>query len=133
MGDSDDGLEGTIASANGKTNRHHQTSMTTFDLRMKLWPAWVWFHNLSWVPLWWLRKYVPRMQLTWTPAATIRAMGKRLEYLEAKNQEYLARWGETERTLRAERMARAADGMSPEQKEVIQRAWGVRFRGSEEN
>lgn len=104
-----------------------------FDLRMKTWPARVWLVNLSWLPLWWLRKFVPPAQLTWTPAATIRTMAKRLQYLEAKNAEYLERWGETETALRAERMARLSDQMTSDQKEWSERVMGVKFRGSETN
>lgn len=104
-----------------------------FNLRMRTWPARVWLANLSWLPFWWIRKSVPKMQLTWTPAATIRSMAKRLDYLEKKNAEYLKRWGETEKELRAEKMSRAADGMSPEQKQWAKDVMGVKFNGSETN
>ena len=104
-----------------------------FNLRMKTWPARVWLMNLSWLPLWWLKKLPHPIHRRWTPAALIRHLCQRNEYLEAKNTEYLKKWGECEMALRAERMARMADKMTPEQKEWSQTVMGVRFTGSETN
>ncbi len=89
--------------------------------------------NLSWLPLWWLRKYVPPVELSWTPAETIRQLSKAVKRLEAHNEELYREWHKCETELRAERMARVADQMSPEQKQWAQEVMGVKFRGSETN
>lgn len=104
-----------------------------FTIRLRTWPIRRAIHNLSWLPLWWLRKYVPKSELSWTPAATIRAMARRIMILEGFNQDILKRWGETEETLRAERMSRAADGLSEGQKAWAKDVMGVKFNGSETN
>jgi hypothetical protein len=98
-----------------------------FELRMKTWPLRTAIMNISWIPLWWLRKYVPKTSLSWTPAATIRQMAKTIERLEQNNKDTFAGWRRTEDEFREYRRKIASETFSPEAKAIAKDMFGVDF------
>ena len=95
--------------------------------RMALWPAWVWLHNLSWIPVWWLRKEVPRECLRWTPAATVRAMARHIRVVQAQRDSYWEARLALEEADRTRRMAEFRATLTPELRQFANNVFGVEF------
>lgn len=94
-------------------------------LRTRTWPLRVAFMNLSWVPLWWMRKYVPKDQLSWTPAATFRGMAKHIRSQDETIERTFKGWRRTEEEFREYKMRHLSEQMSDDQKEFVKRVFGV--------
>jgi len=96
----------------------------SFKLRMKTWPIRVVVMNLSWLPIWWMRKYAGR-ELRWTPTATLRWMRGRIDTLEIQNKRCYEGWRETEKKLEQKSMEELNRITNSRQKAIIKDAFGI--------
>ncbi len=94
-------------------------------LRTKTWGVRIFIMNLSWLPLWWLKKHIPKDEISWTPAATIRGLVKRVEFEKRHYDSLMKSFTITEKEFALYRKAHFSKITNDHQKKILKDSFGI--------
>lgn len=96
-----------------------------FKLRMKTWPLRVALMSLSWLPVWWVRKTVPPLYRSWSPASTIRRLTDTVDLQEKQYQSAMRGWRKTTKELEVAQRELFRLSTTPEQQTWLKETMGI--------